>query len=170
MRTAYSGRAAAYEKKGAYQQALADHNMVVLYHALEAEILTGLETPERGKFLVETADAYRARSKCLEALGRRQAAQVDRKRADNLETDAKKLARGSPKGKEATAAPIQVTNGWNEPVTLVIAGVPYRLGIGERKAIPAATRSVAYEMQAGTYRRTGTMEAGKAYTIQVQSP
>jgi len=140
--------------------------MVVLFCALEVEILNGLEAPEREKFMVESAQAYRARGKCLEALGRPQAAQVDRKRADRLETDAKKLASKPLRGKTTAAAPIQLTNAWNEAVTLVVGGVSYRLRVAEQRAIPAAEPSVAYELQAGGYRSSGTMEAGKAYTIQ----
>lgn len=165
MRTAYSGRAAAYEKKGQPEKALADHNMAVLYYAIEAEILNNLETPGRDKFLMESAQAYRARSRCLESLGRLQAAQVDRKRADGLEADAKQLANKSPKGQAEIPGAIQLTNAWVEPVTLVIDGVTHRLEVGEKKAIPASAASVPYEMQAGPYRDTGTFKTGKKYTI-----
>jgi len=169
MRTAYSGRAAAYEKKGDFARALADHKMVVLFYALEAEILKGLETPDRAKFLIEAAQAYRIRGKCLEALGRQQAAQGDRKLADGLEAEAKKLASAAPQGKEI-AGQIYLTNAWNEPVTVVVGGVAYRLGIAEKRAIPALAPSVSYEMQAGSYRRTGVLEAGKGYTVRPVPP
>jgi tetratricopeptide (TPR) repeat protein len=165
VRTAYSGRAAAYEKKGDYEKALADHNMAVLFYAIEAEVLANLEAPDRADFLAEAARAYRARGQCLEALDRQKAAQADRQRADGLEADAKKLAGTAPKRKEAAGGTIQVINAWTEPVTLMVGGVAYRLGVGEQKAIPASAASVAYEMLAGPYRRAGTMEAGKTYTI-----
>jgi tetratricopeptide (TPR) repeat protein len=165
VRTAYSGRAAAYEKKGDYEKALADHNMAVLFYAIEAEVLTNLDAPDRADFLAEAARAYRARGQCLEALGREKAAQAERRRADGLEADAKKLASAAPKRKEVTGGPIQVINAWTEPVTLVLGGVAYRLEVGEQKAIQASTASVAYEMFAGPYRKVGTMEAGKTYTI-----
>jgi hypothetical protein len=170
MRTAYSGRAAAYEKKGDYENALADHNMAVLFYAIEAEILTNLEAPDRADFLAEAARAYRARAQCLEALGRQKAAQADRQRADGLEADAKKVASTAPKRKDVAGGPIRVINAWTEPVTLVVGGVTYRLEVGEQKAIPAPAAPVAYEMLAGPYRKTGTMEAGKTYTIGVTAP
>jgi hypothetical protein len=169
MRTAYRGRAAAYEKTGDYEKALADHDMVVLFYAIEAEVLKDVEAPDRGRFLGETARAYRARAKCREALGRQEAARVDRERADGLEAEAKRLASVPPKGNEGAAGQVEVTNGWTEPVTLVVDGVSYRLDVGEHKAVPASAGSAAYEMQAGRHRQTGTLEAGKAYTIRVPS-
>ena len=144
--------------------------MAVLLYAVEAEILTNLDTPDRGDFLAEAARAYRARGRCLDALGRQKAAQADRTRADGLEADAKKLAGTPPKGKAGPAAPVQVINAWTEPVTLVVDGVAYRLEVGEQKAIPASAGSVAYEMQAGPYRKAGTVEAGKSYTIRITAP
>lgn len=170
MRTAYSGRAAAYEKKGEYEKALADHNMAVLYYAVEAEVLNEVEAADRAAFLTEAARAYRARGRCLEALGRQKAAQDDRKRADGLEADAKKLPAATAKSKEGAGGQIHFVNAWAEPVTLVVNGVTYRLEVGEQKAIPAPAGSVAYEMVAGPYRRTGAVEAGKTYTIQAPSP
>jgi hypothetical protein len=169
MRTAYGGRAAAYENKGDYDRALADHDMVVLYYAIEVEVLDNLDAPDRATFLAEAARAYRARGKCLEALGRQQAAGVDRKRADRLETTARTLASKTPKGKEGTGGPIQVVNGWTEPVTLVVEGVAYPLEVGEQKAIPATAAAVAYELRAGPHRESGTLEAGKTYTIRLPS-
>src|SRR5258708_6245911 len=113
MRTAYSGRAAAYEKTGDFEKALADHGMVVTYFAIEAEILNGLGTPERDKLLTEAASAYRARSKCQELLGRPKAAQVDRQRADDLQANATKLANESAKAKELPAGHFRLENAWS---------------------------------------------------------
>jgi hypothetical protein len=144
--------------------------MAVLLYGVEVEILTNLDRPDRADFLPEAARAYRARGKCLEALGRQKAAEADQKRADNLEADAKKLASTPPKGKATATAPAQVVNGWTEPVTLVIDGVSYRLEVGEQRAIPLSAGSVAYEMQAGPYRKAGTVEAGKTYTIRITAP
>src|SRR6266852_3669996 len=92
MRTAYSGRAAAFEKKGEYDRALADHNQLVLMYAVEVEILESQKDADRDEFLVEAATAYRAREKCLQLLGKTAAAQADAKRADELDAEAKKLA------------------------------------------------------------------------------
>jgi hypothetical protein len=157
---------------GDFAKALADHQMVVLFYAIEAEILTGLESPDRAAFFTETARAYRARGKCLETLGRSSQAAIDSIRADSLEAKAKKLARKDAPVTEKTAptiktaSNIQVVNAFNEPVTLVIAGVPHRLEIGEQRTIPAPPGAVSYEMQAGQYRAAGTLQAGKTYTIQ----
>ena len=166
MRKAYSGRAAAYEKKGDYEKALADHKMAVLFYALEAEILNELESSGRAKFLAESAGAYRARGQCLASMGKPNEATVDRKRADNLEADAKKLESPVPQATEKAVAGIQVTNAWTQPITLVIAGASYRLEIGEQKSIPASSNTVAYEMLAGVHRESGILKAGKSYAIR----
>lgn len=168
MRTAYSGRAAAFEKKGQYEQALADHKMAVLYFAIEAEILKGLQSEDRAKFLVETAHAYRARGKCLEALRRPQEAALDRKRAAGLEAEAKNLDDLAAKAKDAVVA-AQVINDWNQPVSLSIAGSTYELQIGEQRTIPLRSPAVNYELRAGAYRAAGKLEAGKAYAIRPSS-
>jgi hypothetical protein len=167
MRTAYCGRAAAYESKGDYQKAIADHNMIVLFYAIEAEILTNLDSPNRDKFLLGTAAAYRARSRCLELLGQKKAALADQKRADGLDKEAKKLASKSPTSKEA---PIQVNNAWEDVVTLVVDGVTYRLEAGEHKTIPVSAAEVSFEMRAGPHHQTGTLQAGQAYTIRAPLP
>ncbi len=57
MRTAYSGRAAAYLAKGDYEKALGDQNMVVLMYAVEVEVLDQVREPDRGDVLVEAATA-----------------------------------------------------------------------------------------------------------------
>ena len=65
MRTAYSGRAAAYFAKGDYEKALGDQNTVVLMYAVEVEVLDQVRDPDRGDVLVEAAAAYRSRSDML---------------------------------------------------------------------------------------------------------
>jgi tetratricopeptide (TPR) repeat protein len=164
MRTAYSGRAAAYEKQGEYEKALADYKMAVLFYAIEAEILNSLQTSDRAKFLSECAGAYRARGQCLDSLGRAAEAAMDRKRADGLDADAKKLASAEQPDRQSAA--IQIINAWTEPVTLVVGGTIYRLAIGEQTKIIVTSATIAYEMQAGSHRTAGTFEAGRTYKIR----
>lgn len=145
--------------------------MVVLIYAIEVEILNNLEAPRRDKILRETSRAYLARSKCLEALGRQKAALVDLKRAEDLEASAKKLAvQTTPPAKDAVASQIRLINNWSGTVTVVVDGMPYRLEVGEQKTIATNLRVVPYEMQAGPFRGSGTMEAGRTYTIKAPSP
>src|SRR5579859_7439771 len=93
MRSAYCGRAAAYEKRGEFTKALADHTMAVTYYAIEIEITSELDAPDRGKLLAEAAKEYLARSRCLAALGRAEASQLDRDRAAELQAEAKPEAK-----------------------------------------------------------------------------
>jgi hypothetical protein len=165
MRTAYSGRAAAYEKVGDLEKALADHNMVVTYYAIEAETLDGLGTPD-GKLLTEMAGAYLARGKCQELLGREKAAQADRKRADDLQANAKKLANKSAKSQKVPARQFTFENGWTGPVTITVAGITYRLEAGEERTIPAPAGAVVGQVQTGAYVQSATLEAGKAYRLR----
>jgi hypothetical protein len=92
VRTAYSGRAAAYFAKRQFDKALADQDMVVLFYALEVEIATELDASDRDKFLREAAVAYRLRGDMLIAAERIAQAEKDLKRAEKLEADAQKLA------------------------------------------------------------------------------
>jgi hypothetical protein len=165
MRTAFSGRAAAYEKMGDLEKALADHNMVVTYFAIEAEISNELGNPD-GKLLAEAGRAYLERSKCQALLGRQKAADVDRKRADDLQANAKKLSSKSAKTEKVPASSFTVENGWTGAVTITAAGVAYRLEAGEEKTIPAPDGSVVGQIQTGSYVQTTTLEAGKAYRIR----
>jgi FKBP-type peptidyl-prolyl cis-trans isomerase len=165
MRTAYGGRAAAYEKMGDYEKALADHNMVVTYYAIEYEILTSLGTPD-GKLMTDAAGAYLERSKCQDVLGRKHAAQVDRKRAADLQSDAKKLAGKSAKTAKTLADHFTIENAWTGTVTITVNGIDYRLEAGEEKAIPTSTATVVGRLQTGAYLQSMTLEAGKAYRIR----
>ncbi len=142
--------------------------MLVLLYAVEVEVLTTLETPGRDKFLVEAAAAYRDRSKCLARLGRTDAADADRKRADALETEARKVATAAAKANPS--GEVQVVNAWTEPVTIVVNGVSYRVEVGATQAIPLSGATASYEMRAGPHRTTGTLEAGKSYTIRPPTP
>ncbi len=166
MRTAYSGRAAAYEKKGEFEKALADHTMLVLYYALEAEILAGLDAPDRSKILGEAAGAYRSRAQCYELLNRPQEAKVDRKRADELDESTRQLTKASTPANQPTASEVHIFNSWGQPITLVVEGVSHRIDAGGETTLPAARGVVSYEMQAGPHRASGTLQGGKAYTIR----
>jgi hypothetical protein len=165
MRTAYGGRAAAYEKMGELEKALTDHNMVVTYFAIEAEVLNSVGAPD-GKFLTDAAGAYLARSKCQDLLGRQQAAQVDRKRADDFQANAKSLASTSAKSAKVLGDHFTVENAWSGAVTITVNGVTYRLEAGEEKTIPASTASVVGQVQTGAYVQSATLEAGKSYRIR----
>jgi hypothetical protein len=92
MRTAYSGRAAAYLAKGDYNKALSDENTVILMYAVETEVLDEVREPDRGEVLLEASRAYRARSEMLRAAGREAAATEDEKRAAKLEAEGKQLS------------------------------------------------------------------------------
>jgi hypothetical protein len=166
MRTAYSGRAVAYEKTGEFEKALADHNMVVTYYAIEAEILNGLGTPERDKLFTEAASGYLSRSKCQELLGRQKAAQIDRQRASDLQANAKNVAKESANAKEVPAGHFRFENAWTGVVTIGIDGVTYRLQAGEERTIPAPAGSVVGQIQTGSNVQTATLEAGKSYRIR----
>jgi hypothetical protein len=166
MRMAYSGRAAAFEKKGDYERALTDHQMVVMFYALELEILTSLGTPKREKFVAEAAQAYLSRGKCLQALGRQAAAQLDRKRAEVLQATTKKLADQAASTDAPPTATVEVVNSWTADVTLVIDGVSYLLKVGEQKVISVRAVSVSCEIQTGASTRNTTLQAGKSYTIR----
>src|SRR5437868_3878910 len=178
MRTAYSGRAAAYEKKGDYQQALADHNMVILFYAVEVEILESLETPGREGTLAEAAQAYRARSRCLQSLGRTPLAQADESKAARLEAEAKKLAKESAKGPIRNAASengpalgrLRLVNDWTEPVVVVVDGTSYRLGKGEQQTIDKPAGAFSYEVEAARSRGNANLGPGETFTLRVRAP
>jgi tetratricopeptide (TPR) repeat protein len=166
MRKAYSGRAAAYEKTGDLEKALADHNMVVTYYAIEVEILNGLAAPERDKLLTEAAGAYLARGNCQELLGREKAALADRQRANDLQANARNVASEAAKTKAVPAGHFRFENAWTQAVTIAVAGVTYRLEVGEQKTIPAPDGSVVGQIRTGANVQTSTLEAGKAYRIR----
>jgi hypothetical protein len=99
MRTAYSGRAAAYFAKRQFENAIADQNLVVLYYALEVEIIAEVDAPDQDKLLREAAAAYRLRGDMLIAADKIATAELDLKRAEKLEAKAQKLAERKKKPK-----------------------------------------------------------------------
>ena len=162
MRSAYSGRAAAYAKKGEFELALLDHNLVVLLYAVEVEILGALNA-DRDQFLLEAATAYRARGELLRALGRSAAAQSDARRADTLEAEARALAKAAFKN----SGRLQLINAWTEPATLVIGGVAYRLAIGQEKLITLPAGQITYVLQGSDQRGAVTLEAGQLQRLRI---
>jgi hypothetical protein len=104
MRTAYSGRAAAYQAKGELENAIRDQNTVVLMYAVEVELLDEVREPGRGDVLVEAAKAYRSRSEMLRAAGQESKAKADANRAAKLETEGKQLAAQAVTKKSAQPA------------------------------------------------------------------
>jgi hypothetical protein len=107
MRTAYSGRAAAYFAKGDFEKALSDQNTVTMMYAVEAEVLEEVREPDRGDLFVEAARAYRVRSDILRAAGKDAAAADDEKRAAKLEGDGKQLTAQAAAKKAALDKPEQ---------------------------------------------------------------
>jgi tetratricopeptide (TPR) repeat protein len=169
IRTAYSGRAAAYEKKGDYARALADYDMLVFSYAVELD-LTDAKTAEMDDFLREAAASYRKRAACLRTLGALEpAAQRDIRRAEALEAKIKKVAQPS---KVTAAGPpellgrVTIHNGWTEPVTVVIAGVAHPFKVEETRTLAVPEGSSPCEIQSGSHRVKGTLESGGRYNIQ----
>lgn len=163
MRSAYRGRAAAYEKKGDYEKALKDHTMAVTYYAIEVEIVNDLESPDRAKLLAEAAETYLARSKCLEALGKSSAAVLDRKRATDLQGRAKPRTESAD---TVAADQARIINAWTGPVSVEMDGATYRIEAGSRKDIPLSGESATCQVRTGPYLQTATFRAGKSYTIR----
>jgi hypothetical protein len=170
MRKAYGGRAAAYEQKSDYGRAAADYGMIVFSYAVELDAADP-KADGYNDLLREAAKAYRTRAACLQAKGDAEAAGRDVKRAEKLEAKAQQKADARDKAADATAGlPSRVTlrNDWTDPLTVVIGGVSYTLQVGETKTLPAPAGSFAYEMQAGSYRVQGTLDAGHTYSIGVR--
>jgi hypothetical protein len=161
MRAAYAGRAAAYERKSAFEKALPDRTMVVLLLGVELEVLNEQSVADRDKIMTEASEAFRDRSVCFKALGRLESAQTDRKHAERLEQEARKLAETRENGQ------IELINRWPDPITIVIDGFAHRLAVGENKIIAKKAGSFRYELPASGQISTGTVEAGKTFRLQI---
>ena len=167
MRSAFSGRAAAYEKKNDWQRAVQDRTMVVLLLGIELEILAEQAAADRDQVMVEAAGAYRDRSACFKVLGRLAAAQADSKYAERLEQDARKFAQEAAQ-KKAALGQIELINSWTESITIVIDGVSYRLAVAETKLIPKQPGPFRYELPSTGQISTGTVETGKTFRLQIR--
>jgi hypothetical protein len=143
--------------------------MLVFSYAVEFDLMDPKAT-DADDFLREAAKAYRQRAACYRSLGALEnSAQRDIKRAEAIEAKIKK----TPDATTTTEKPaadlpgrVKVYNGWNAPVTLVIAGVPHKLDVGETRTLPVPNGSSPYEIQTGQHRIKGTLEAGGAYNIK----
>jgi hypothetical protein len=164
---AYGGRAAAYEKKGELDRALADYNMLVFSYAVELDAADS-QADSYAELVKEAARAYRARAACYKAKGQAVAMQRDLKRAETLEAKVKKPGdQESPAAKAGTLpGRVTVQNEWADPVTIVIAGVTYTLPPGKAKMLATPAGSFPFEMVAGPHRVTGTIDAGKTYRVK----
>lgn len=170
MRTAYSGRAAAYEARGDTERALADLNMVVLYYGIEVEILMNLEAPDRADVMAEAAAACRARARVLTARGRSDAARADAERADKLEADAKKIMATVAKKPEGDTGRIEIINRWSNPVTVIIDGQTYIVPAGETRKVTHTAGSFTYEVRDVQIPVVRQVKAGETYTIRIEAP
>lgn len=135
--------------------------MVVLLLSVEMEIMNELAVPEREKLMLEVSLAYRDRSRWQKELGRSPAADADLKRAEQLDQEARKLAKGEP-------GQIEMTNRWREAINLVIDGVSYRLAVGETKVISRPAGQFRYELPSTGQVSNGQVEAGKTFRLQIQ--
>jgi tetratricopeptide (TPR) repeat protein len=162
MRKAYGGRAAAYEKKGDYDRAIADYKMLVFSYAVA---LDGADAKDDAysDLVNAAAKAYRTRAACFQTKGDEEAALRDAKRAEKLEAKVKK---DKP---PALAGRVTLRNDWTEPFTLVIGGVSYTLQVGETKTVPSPLGAFNYEMQSGPLRTTGTLNEGRSYSFATSS-
>lgn len=140
----------------------------MLLYALEVTILEEMDAPNRAEFLAEAANAYRAREKCQQLLGRTAAAQADAKRAGALEADAKKLLAKAKSAASTSVGQVEIVNAWTQPATVLIDGTPYRLNVGERKTISHSVGTFTYSLVEGNGAiAKGNVEAGKTMTLKV---
>jgi hypothetical protein len=144
--------------------------MLVFSFAVEVDILDA-KADSYNDVLQAAAKAYRQRAACWKAKGEAKAAERDVQRAEKLEAKRKTADEKSKAavGEGKAASQVTVHNGWGEPVTLVIAGVPHVLQAGETKTLAAPSGSFSYEMQAGPHRSKGTIAAGQTYNIGAPS-
>jgi hypothetical protein len=156
-----------------------------LLYAQEVEVLTELDAPDRDKFMVEAAQAYRARSKALLARGRKADAQMDLERAVRLENKARKIARLAVEKKQSAAGVaasgtkaevsdlsrqgrIRLINTWNEPVMVWVDRIAFRLEPGQQHVVIRQPGAFTYEIPAAQHKATTTLKGGIVYTIRIR--
>jgi hypothetical protein len=143
--------------------------MLVFSYAVELDLID--DKGDRDDFLREAAAAYRKRAACLRTLGALEpVAQRDIRRAVALEAKIKKPAvasKGTPAGPPEVLGRVTIHNGFNEPVTVIIAGVPHEFKVDETRTFAVPDGLSSYEIQSGPHRVKGTLEAGGRYNIKL---
>lgn len=137
--------------------------MVALLFSVELEILNELTAADREKLMTEAAEAYRDRGRCLQAIGRSEAAASVFKHAEDLDQEARKLTQAK------TAGQIELINRWSGgAVTMLIDGQTIQLAAGETKLLPKPAGAFRYEIPASKQTSTGQVEAGKVFRLQIK--
>lgn len=130
--------------------------------SVELEILNEVTAADRDKLMIEAASAYRDRARCLQAFGRAEAAASNFKHAEQLEQEARKLAKAAP-------GQIELINRWSGgAVTLLIDGIAVQLAAGETKLMPKPAGTFRYEIPASRQVSEGQVEAGKIFRLQIK--
>jgi hypothetical protein len=150
---------------GDYARALADYNMLVFSYAVE---LDAVDAQSEGyeALVREATKAYRSRAACSTRLGNSTASVRDLKRADALSAKLKKPDAAKLTESTAWASQVTIRNEWPDSVTLIIAGKSYNVPAGVEKTLPSPSGTFSYEMVAGPHRVTGTIDAGKTYSVK----
>jgi hypothetical protein len=138
--------------------------MLVFSYAVELDAVDP-QSDGYDALLREAIKSYRSRATCSARLGNSTAASRDLKRAGALTAKLKKPDSGSVEGPTATSQ-VTIRNEWPDAVTLVIAGRSYSVPAGGEKTLPSPSGTFSYEMVAGPHRVTGTIDAGKTYSVK----
>jgi hypothetical protein len=164
-----------------YNNALQDHNLVILLYSVEVEILNEQQIPERDTLLKEAAVAYRARGNCYREMGEPALASADKKRAERLEAQAKKLAEavkknGSASGGEKSTGPGKkgAGNSREEKVdaqkkpTEERRSAKVRLVNEWKEPVTVVVSGVAYHLRAGEVKLIPRPVGPFTYEVQVR--
>jgi hypothetical protein len=139
--------------------------MLVFSYAVELDAVDP-QSDGYDALLREAIRAYRSRAACSTRLGNSTAASRDLKRAGALTAKLKKSDSGSVVEGPTATSQVTIRNEWPDAVTLVIAGRSYSVPAGGEKTLPSPSGTFSYEMVAGPHRVTGTIDAGKTYSVK----